>query len=107
MNWRPYLPDVCVIVTRAAGQELVVWADGGFDIKRRVLVAAEDRHCGGKTNSNIQTKVVIERANREIQTCNICLQEMQPEKHKHKDPGICFMLQGFQSASRWLPGPAS
>lgn len=47
-KYKAYLPDVRVIVARAAGQELVVRADRGFHVKRGVLVATENRHCGAK-----------------------------------------------------------
>lgn len=45
---RQYLPNIYVVVTRAAGQELVVGADGRFDVKRGVLVSTENSHCGSK-----------------------------------------------------------
>lgn len=64
LKWRNqtgrHLPDVRVVVTRAAGQELVVWADGGLDVERGVLVSAENCHCGGR-----QTKSRFRRAEME------------------------------------------
>lgn len=51
-----HLPDVRVAVTWATNQELVVWANTGFDVKGRILVSAENRHCEKNNESKNSTQ---------------------------------------------------
>lgn len=36
-----YLPDIGILITGAADQELVIWADARFDIEAGVLMSTE------------------------------------------------------------------